>query len=330
MILVCGAGGFIGGHLVRKLLDDGKTVRAVDKKPKTEWYQLHDEAQNIVLDLSDEANCRLACNGVDEVYQLAADMGGMGFIEKFRIECMRSVLINVHMLESAQKAGVKKYFYSSSACAYNVDKQQEVTSRGLKESDAYPANAERGYGWEKLYSEMLGQEYVAERGMEVYIARFHNVYGPNGTWRGGREKAPAALCRKVATVVETEGSSMEVWGDGKRVRTYMFIDDCIMGIQKIMGCSKLIGKPINLGSEERMSVDGMIDEIESAAGICGINRVYQPDAPKGVVGRASDNTMIREILGWEPSTSFHDGIKITYDWIHQQVINSRSGKKVLD
>jgi len=336
--LVAGAGGFIGGHLVKAILNQSpiNTVRAVDKKPLSQWYQRQESCrvENVVLDLSRAEACHAVCQGMDEVYQLAADMGGMGFIEKFRIECMRSVLINVHMLEAAYQCGIKKYFFSSSACAYNTALQQQLDAPGLKESDAYPALAERGYGWEKLYSEMLTQEYGVERGMNVWIARLHNVYGPKGTWRGGREKAPAALARKVAYARLHDRDSVEVWGDGSQLRTYMFIDDCVDGIVRIVNEPKLKGVPINLGSEERISVDGMLDVIEEIAGYLGLGdepqRTYDTSAPKGVVGRASDNTMIREVLGWEPSISFESGMTRTYEWIYRQLEKEQRGECVLD
>jgi len=328
MHVICGGGGFIGGHLAKAI--GIFSIRAVDKKPLDQWYQKSDLHENFCLDLSNERMCQLTCDKADVIYQLAADMGGMGFIERHRVECMRSVLINVHMLEAAYKAGVRKYFFSSSACAYNIDKQQEVTSAGLKESDAYPANAERGYGWEKLYSELMAQEYVEERDMEIYIARFHNVYGPNGTWRGGREKAPAAICRKVAEAVITGSNSIDIWGDGTQVRTYMWIDDCIEGIQRIMAEPLLVGVPINLGSDERITVNEIVDLVEGFAGV-KLERRYQLDAPRGVVGRASDNTFIKEALdGWAPSTPFAEGLAKTYAWIFEQVKAAAEGRQVID
>jgi len=332
-VLVTGAGGFIGGHLVLRILKQfgGYAVRAVDKKPLSQWYQCHEGVENVVLDLSRQEACHAVCQGMDEVYQLAADMGGMGFIEKFRIECMRSVLINVHMLEAAYQCGAKKYFFSSSACAYNTALQQTVDAPGLKESDAYPALAERGYGWEKLYSEMLTQEYGVERGMNVWMARLHNVYGPKGTWRGGREKAPAALARKVAEARLHGSFEIGVWGNGSQLRTYMFIDDCVEGICRIMNEPKLKGIPINLGSEERISVNAMIDIIERGAEHGSpLARRYDITQPQGVVGRASDNTMIRELLGWEPKIPFERGIARTYEWIYRQLEKELRGESVID
>lgn len=327
-ILVCGGGGFIGGHLVKRLLDQGHTVRAADVKPLPEWYQQHLGAENLSLDLSQSDNCHRSCAGMREVFNLAANMGGMGFIERFRIECMRSVLINVHMLEAAYYAGVQQFFYSSSACAYNVNLQAKADVVRLKESDAYPAFSERGYGWEKLYSEMLCQEYTAERGMQTHIARFHNVYGPHGTWDGGREKAPAAICRKVIHAKESGESTIDVWGDGSQMRSYMYIDDCIEGILRIARCQDLVATPINLGSEETVSVNQLIDLAEEIIGVQLLRR-YQPSAPKGVAGRSSDNAMIRHVLGWEPSTPLRDGLSKTATWIYQQYNARKAGQRVI-
>jgi nucleoside-diphosphate-sugar epimerase len=278
------------------------------------------------MDLSEPANCVRACEGAAEVYCLAADMGGMGFIERFRIECLRSVLVNTHMVEAAWRAGAQRYFFSSSACAYNTKLQQTTDSRPLKESDAYPAFAERGYGWEKLFSEMVCQEYWAERGFRTQIARFHNVYGPWGTWDGGREKAPAALSRKVIEAKDKGQKWIEVWGDGSQARSYMLVDDVIEGIDRITHCDELTATPINLGSAELLSVNELLDHIEAVAGV-KLERRYKLDAPKGVVGRNSDNTMIRQVLGWEPSIPFKQGIKPTYEWIEKQYFARKSGQR---
>jgi len=323
MVVIGGAGGFIGGALTARLattLPDEWTIRAVDKKPVPEWYQQPKRAERLCLDLSDPAACAKACEGADEVYNLACDMGGMGFIERFRVDCMRSVLINTHMLEAAYRAGAQRYFYSSSACAYNIDLQQDPNSRALKESDAYPANAERGYGWEKLFSEIMCQEYWLERQFETHVARFHNVYGPHGTWDGGREKAPAAICRKVLAAKHTKAGAIPVWGDGTQNRSYMFIDDCITGIIQIMHCDELIAKPINLGSSELISVDQLITLAEEIAEIGPLERVYDTTKPRGVAGRNSDNTLIKSILDWEPSTPFQVGLRLTYNWIEEQYL----------
>jgi GDP-D-mannose 3', 5'-epimerase len=329
LILVTGAGGFIGGSLIRYFHNQGFTnLRAVDKKPLPDWYQRLPDVECLSLDLSQEKNCIRAVEGAKEVYNLAADMGGMGFIERFRVECMRSILINTHMLESAYRAGVQRYFFSSSACAYNIQLQQDPNVRALKETDAYPAFAERGYGWEKLMSEMFCQEYTAERGMKTFIARFHNVYGPNGTWDGGREKAPAAITRKVIAAKDSGKHEIMIWGDGTQTRSYMFIEDCVRGIDMIMHCEALVATPINLGSNELISVNELVSIAEKIGGV-KLERKYDLTAPRGVAGRNSDNTFIQQTLGWQPSTSFHDGLAKTYTWIEQQYLDRKAGKRVV-
>ena len=326
LIVITGAGGFIGGALTRYFHNLGFTrIRAVDKKPLSLWYQRIEGVENLNLDVSEKANATRAVEGAVEVYNLAADMGGMGFIERYRVECLRSILINTHMLEAAYNAGAVRYFFSSSACAYNIDLQQDPNVRALKESDAYPANAERGYGWEKLLSEIFCQEYYAERGLETHIARFHNVYGPRGTWDGGREKAPAALCRKVIDAKDKGVNEIEIWGDGTRTRSFMFIDDCTFGIDQIMHCDRLIATPINLGTSELVSVNELVDIIEEIGGV-KLRRIYKLDAPKGVGGRNSENTFIKSMLDWEPSTPLKEGLKITYSWIEQQYRDRKLGK----
>lgn len=329
LIVVTGAGGFIAGALVRYFHELGFTrIRAIDKKPLPDWYQRIPSVESLCLDLSDPINCTVAVQGAKEVYNLAADMGGMGFIERFRIECLRSVMINTHLLEAAFRAGVQRYFFSSSACAYNTDLQQNPNVSALKESDAYPAMAERGYGWEKLISEMFCQEYWAERGMETFIARFHNVYGPNGTWDGGREKAPAAMCRKVIEAIETGNLQIEIWGDGNQTRSFMYIDDCTLGIDQIMHCDQLIATPINLGSSELVSINQLVSLIEDIAGV-KLERRYKPDAPRGVAGRNSDNTFIQQVLGWEPNIPLQTGLKKTYAWIEKQYADRKAGKRTV-
>lgn len=329
LIVIGGAGGFIAGALTRWFHDQGYTrIRAIDKKPLPHWYQRVPGVENICMDLSERENAAKACAGAYEVYNLAADMGGMGFIERFRVECLRSILINTHMIEAAYRAGAQRYFFSSSACAYNTDLQKDPNSRALKESDAYPAMAERGYGWEKLLSEMFCQEYWAERGLETHIARFHNAYGPHGTWDGGREKAPAAICRKVIAAKDSGAHEIEIWGDGSQTRSFMYIDDCIKGIIKIMHCDDLIATPINLGSSELVSINQLVSIIEEIAGI-KLERKYKLDAPKGVGGRNSDNTMIQRILGWEPNTTLREGLKKTYAWIAQQFADRKAGKRTV-
>lgn len=329
LIVIGGAGGFIGGALARYFRDRGFTrVRAIDKKPLPEWYQIVPGVENFCLDLSEEKNCKRACQDAVEVVNLAADMGGMGFIERFRVECLRSILINTHMIEAAYNAGVQRYFYSSSACAYNIDLQKDPNVRALKETDAYPANAERGYGWEKLVSEIFCQEYWAERGMQTSIARFHNVYGPYGTWDGGREKAPAALCRKVIQAKDEGASEIEIWGDGTQTRSFMYIDDCTKGIDMIMHCDDLIATPINLGSSELIAINDLASLAEQCGGV-KLEHNHKLDAPLGVAGRNSDNTMIKEILGWEPDTPLKDGLAKTYAWIEQQYMDRKAGKRTI-
>jgi GDP-D-mannose 3',5'-epimerase len=328
LIVITGAGGFIGGNLALHFKNKGFTnIRAVDKKPLYEWYLHVPGVQNVCADVSIEENCRRVCEGAVEVYNLAADMGGMGFIERFRVECLRSVLINTHMIEAAYRAGARRYFFSSSACAYNTLLQKDPNVRALKESDAYPAMAERGYGWEKLISEMFCEEYWHERGMKTAIARFHNVYGPHGTWDGGREKAPAALCRKVIEAIDTGKKDITIWGDGHQTRSFMFIDDCVKGIDMITHCDDLIATPINLGSSEMVSINELLSKIEKIAG-AKINRKYDLDAPKGVAGRNSDNTFIKKVLKWEPNTSLDKGLAVTYKWIKEQYRARKAGKRV--
>ncbi len=328
-ILIAGAGGFIGGSLTRYFHDQGFThIRAVDKKPVPDWYQKIEGVECLSLDLSEKENAVKAVEGAVEVYNLAADMGGMGFIERFRVECLRSVLINTHLIEAAYRAGVQRYFYSSSACAYNIQLQQDPNVRALKESDAYPAMAERGYGWEKLISEMFCQEYWAERGMKTFIARFHNVYGPHGTWDGGREKAPAAISRKVIEAKDTGKHEIAIWGDGHQTRSFMYISDCVFGIDQITHCEQLIATPVNLGSNELISVNDLVSMAEDIGGV-KLQRHYDLTAPRGVAGRNSDNTFIRQVLGWEPKTPFRDGLAKTYAWIESQYFDRKAGKRTV-
>ena len=329
LIVVAGAGGFIGGALVRSLHQRGFTrIRAVDRKPLPHWYQRTPAAESLCLDVSDEANCKKAVAGAREVYNLAADMGGMGFIERFRVECLRSILINTHMIEAAWRAGVERYFYSSSACAYNVKLQEDPNCRALKESDAYPAYAERGYGWEKLVSEMFCQEYWAERGLKTAIARFHNVYGPWGTWDGGREKAPAAISRKVIEAKATGKKTIVIWGDGTQTRSFMYIDDCLKGIDMIMHTDALIATPINLGTSEMISINDLVTVAEDIGGI-KLKRSYDPTAPRGVAGRNSDNTFIKKMLDWEPGTPIREGLQPTFKWIEEQYYARKAGNRTV-
>ena len=316
LILVAGGGGFIGGAMVSELRRQGHTkIRAVDIKPLDEWYQVFDDAENLVLDLNLKDNCERATDGAADVYNFAANMGGMGFIENNKALCMLSVLINTHMLQAAQKFGVERFFYSSSACVYNGEKQTDPNNPGLREEDAYPALAEDGYGWEKLFSERMCRHFHEDYGMYVRMARFHNVYGPHGTWDGGREKAPAAICRKVIQAKVSGRHEIEIWGDGTRTRSFMYIDDCILGVQKIMN-SRILD-PINLGSSEMVSINRLVDIVEDIAGV-KLKRTYDLDAPKGVMGRNSDNTLIKKYLGWEPDIPLRQGMEKTYAWIYDQ------------
>jgi nucleoside-diphosphate-sugar epimerase len=329
LIVITGAGGFIAGSLTRYFHDQGFTnIRAIDKKPLPMWYQRVPEVESLCMDLSEKENAIRAAEGAVEVYNLAADMGGMGFIERFRVECLRSVLINTHMIEAAYWAGVSRYFFSSSACAYNTTLQQDPHVRALKESDAYPAMAERGYGWEKLMSEMFCQEYWVERKFETHIARFHNVYGPHGTWDGGREKAPAAICRKVIEAKDTGKHEIVIWGDGTQTRSFMYIDDCVKGIDMIMHCDELIATPINLGSNELVEINELVSMAEEIGGV-KLERKYDLTAPRGVAGRNSDNTFIKQVLKWEPSISFREGLAKTYAWIEQQYDDRKAWKQTV-
>jgi GDP-D-mannose 3', 5'-epimerase len=328
LIVITGAGGFIGGNLALYFTKKGFTnIRTVDKKPLYEWYLHVPGVENICLDVSVEANCQRVCEGAVEVYNLAADMGGMGFIERFRVECLRSILINTNMIEAAYKAGARRYFFSSSACAYNTLLQKDPKVRALKESDAYPAMAERGYGWEKLVSEMFCEEYWHERGLKTAIARFHNVYGPHGTWDGGREKAPAAMCRKVIEAIDKKDLSINIWGNGEQTRSFMYIDDCVKGIDAITHCDDLIATPINLGSSELVSINTLVSKVEKIAGV-KLKRSYNLNAPQGVAGRNSDNTFIKKVLKWEPDTTLDKGLALTYKWIKEQHNNRKAGKRI--
>jgi len=323
LIVVCGGGGFIGGHLVADLLKQGHTrIRSVDMKPFDEWYQHFDNVENLQLDLQDLPACRRAVAGASEVYNLAADMGGMGFIENNKALCMLSVLINTHLLLAAKeandqgKAAVKRFFFSSSACVYNADKQRDPNVTALKEEDAYPAMPEDGYGWEKLFSERMCRHFREDFRIQTRVARYHNVYGPFGTYEGGREKAPAAICRKVIQAKLSDDHSIEIWGDGKQTRSFMYITDCLYGTQTLMHSDVI--EPINIGSSELVSINKLVDIVEDIAGI-KLKRSYNLSAPKGVNGRNSDNTLIKKLLGWEPSTRLRDGMEKTYRWIYDQV-----------
>jgi GDP-D-mannose 3',5'-epimerase len=314
-VVVAGGGGFIGGHLANDLLHKGFDVRVVDIKPLDQWYQVPKGTETIVADLKLVDEARRACEGARTVYQLAADMGGMGFIENNKALCMLSVLTNTHMLQAAADAGVDRFFYSSSACVYNADKQRSEAVTPLKEEDAYPAMPEDGYGWEKLFSERMCRHFREDFGLNTRVARYHNVYGPLGTWEGGREKAPAAICRKVIHAKATGTNEIEIWGDGKQTRSFMYIDDCVKGTQLILNSDIL--EPLNLGSDELVTINQLVDIVEEIAGV-KLKRKYNLTAPKGVNGRNSDNTKINQLLKWEPSIRLRQGLEKTYRWIHDQ------------
>ncbi len=315
-VLVTGAGGFIGGHLVADLLKQGKSVRAVDVKPQNEWYQVHGDAESIVADCADMSDAHKIAQDTTQIYNLAADMGGMGFIENNKAECMLSVLTSTNMLVAARDAGTRDFFYSSSACVYAGDKQTDPNVTALKESDAYPADPEDGYGWEKLFSERMARHFREDFGLETRIARYHNVYGPEGTFEGGREKAPAALSRKIAQAKLSGDHTIGVWGDGEQSRSFMYIDDCVRGSQEILAGDNV--EPVNLGSAELVTINQMIGILEEIAGV-KVTKEHDLSAPQGVRGRNSDNTMFHEIYGWEPSISLHDGLEKTYGWIYDQL-----------
>jgi GDP-D-mannose 3',5'-epimerase len=314
--VVTGAGGFIGGHLVGRLLEEGRRVRAVDIKPLDAWFQRWDAAENRRLDLRERAACDEAVHGADQVFNLASDMGGMGFIESHKAECMLSVFINAQLLQASREQRIQRYFFSSSACVYAEEKQSSPNVEPLKESDAYPAMPEDGYGWEKLFSERMCRHFREDFGLETRVARYHNVYGPKGTFEGGREKAPAAICRKVAMAKLARSDEIEVWGDGEQTRSFMYIDDCLYGTRAIMDSQIL--EPINLGSSELVSINRLVDIVEGIAGV-RLRRRYDLNAPTGVRGRNSDNTLLRGYLDWEPSISLEEGLQRTYAWVHDQL-----------
>ena len=326
--VVTGAGGFIGGHLVRSLLASGLSVRAVDIKPLDEWCQLFDDAHSVSADVSLLESARESVAGAEVVYNLAADMGGMGFIENNKALCMISVLINTHLLMAARESGVERFFYASSACVYNADKQKSPDVTPLKEEDAYPGMPEDGYGWEKLFSERMCRHFREDFGITTRVARYHNVYGPFGTYDGGREKAPAAICRKVIEAKLSGKHEIEIWGDGHQTRSFMYIDDCLKGTQSILASD--IIEPLNLGSNEIVTINGLVDIVEGIAGI-KLKRSYNLKAPKGVNGRNSDNTLIKKYMGWEPGIRLRDGLEKTYAWIYDQIVKRepQAAKRVM-
>ncbi len=313
-ILIVGAGGFIGGHLTKKLLENNNSIVAADIKPKEYWFQDFENVKNYYsMDMKEINNCRKVTKNIDYVFNMACNMGGMGFIENNKAECMQSVLINTNLLIACKEDGIKKYFFSSSACAYNKSKQQDVFVEGLKENDAYPADPEDGYGWEKLFSERMCRHFMEDYGIEVRIGRYHNIYGPYGTFDGGREKAPAALCRKVIEAKQNNKKKIEVWGDGKQTRTFLYIDDCIEGTLRLFESN--YSEPVNIGSDEQVSINQMIEIIEGVTNTKKLERVYQLDKPKGVRGRSSNNDLVKKILNWSFKIKLKEGLKKTYNWI---------------
>ena len=317
LVLVAGAGGFIGGWLVEPFIKKGyRNIRAVDVKPFSEWHQRFGEVENLSLNLELLDNCRIAVKDTEHIYNLAADMGGMGFIENNKAACMLSVLINTHLLIAARENKTENFFYASSACVYNGDKQSNVKNPGLKESDAYPALPEDGYGWEKLFSERMCKHFLEDYGLKTRVARYHNVYGPRGTYSGGREKAPAAICRKVIEAKKSGLHEINIWGDGEQTRSFTYIDDTVKGTQLIMHST--IGEPINLGSDQMVSINQLVTLVEEIAGL-KLKRIYDLSAPKGVRGRNSDNTFIQSNLGWSPSIRLELGIEKTYEWIYNEM-----------
>jgi GDP-D-mannose 3', 5'-epimerase len=327
LVLVTGGGGFIGGHLVAELRRRGyDRIRSVDIKPLDSWYQAFDDVENLVLDLRDREACEQAVAGASDVFNLAADMGGMGFIETHRADCMVSVLINTEMLIAAREAGIDRFLFGSSACVYAADKQTDPRVTALKEEDAYPAMPEDGYGWEKLFSERMCRHFMEDYGISVRVPRFHNVYGPHGTYAGGREKAPAAICRKVIEAQLSGSGEIEIWGDGEQTRSFTFVDDTIDGLFHLMKSE--VTEPINLGSSQLVTINGLVDIVEEIAGV-ELTRNYDLSAPQGVRGRNSDNTFILERLGWEPSTTLEVGLEKTYRWIYEQMASGAEDQAAL-
>tara|TARA_B100001989_G_scaffold251889_1_gene232242 strand:- start:1717 stop:2727 length:1011 start_codon:yes stop_codon:yes gene_type:complete len=322
-ILVVGAGGFIGGHLVNKLIKDENFIITADIKPREHWFQEFEKAKNYYsTDMKEIENCRKVVKNVDYVFNMACNMGGMGFIENNKAECMQSVLINTNLLIACKEFGIKKYFFSSSACAYNQSIQQKVFIEGLKEDDAYPADPEDGYGWEKLFSERMCRHFMEDYGIQVRIARYHNIYGPYGTYDGGREKAPAALCRKIIKAKKESKNEIEVWGDGMQTRTFLYVDDCIEGTLRLFESD--YSDPVNIGSDEQVSINQMIEIIEGISGLKKLKKIYQLDKPKGVRGRSSNNDLVKKVLNWSYKIKLKEGLEKTYNWISSEINNHGS------
>jgi nucleoside-diphosphate-sugar epimerase len=325
LVVVTGGGGFIGGHLVAELRRRGYArIRAVDYKPRDEWYQVIPDVDNRVLDLRERDACIAAAGGARYVFNLAADMGGMGFIELNKAACMLSVLINTHMLMAARDAKVERFFFSSSACVYAAEKQTTAAVTPLREGDAYPAMPEDGYGWEKLFSERMCRHFTEDYQLQTRIARYHNVYGPLGTYDGGREKAPAAVCRKIIQAQLDGASEIEIWGDGEQTRSFTYIDDCIEGTLRLMQSD--VAEPLNIGSDQLVTINELVDIVERIAGL-RFRRRYRLDAPKGVRGRNSDNTLIQKRLNWAPSVRLEDGMRRTFEWIRAQMTERSAGSR---
>ena len=322
--LIAGAGGFIGGHLVKILMDEGHEVVCADIKPKEYWFQIFEDNNNYSLDLKEYENCLKVTKNVDYVLNMACNMGGMGFIENNKAECMLSVLINTNLLRACLINNIKKYFFSSSACVYNALKQEKIFIPGLKEEDAYPALPEDGYGWEKLFSERMCRHFTEDFNLKTSVARYHNIFGPLGTFDGGREKAPAALCRKIIEAKINKRKQIDVWGDGEQTRSFLFIDDCLKGTLDLFKSD--FNEPLNIGSEEQVSINQMISIIEEIASY-KVNRNYQLDKPLGVRGRSSDNKLVNQTLGWEPKLNLKQGLEFTYSWIYNQVTSGSNIKK---
>ena len=319
--LIAGAGGFIGGHLMKRLQLDGHEIICADIKPISSWFQISDKNKNLSLDLKDFKNCLQVCDGVDYIFNLACNMGGMGFIENNKAECMLSVLINTNLLRASLQNKISKYYFSSSACVYNASKQNDTFINGLKEEDAYPAMPEDGYGWEKLFSERMCRHFYEDFGLDVRIARYHNIYGPEGTYDGGREKAPAALCRKIINAKLKKEKKIEVWGDGEQTRSFLYIDDCIEATMSVFESN--FTDVFNIGSEEQVSINQMIDKIEEIANF-KVERNYDISKPKGVRGRSSDNSLINSKINWSPKFSLKDGLERTYYWIYNSITNQKN------